>query len=44
MGDTTKELVAAGEKIESGSSLVVQWVVRETGGSWPMLSRTNYAD
>ena len=31
-------------KENGGSSLVVQRVIRETGGSWPMLSRTNYAD
>ena len=33
-----------GEKKVSGSPLVVQRVVRESGGSWPMLNRMNYAD
>ena len=47
--DASKALVDVtvagdGEKKVSGSSLVIQRVVRETGGSWPMLTRTNYAD
>ena len=48
MGDT-KALaeVAASAAVDvkvSGSPLVTQRVVRESGGSWPMLNRTNYAD
>jgi hypothetical protein len=31
-------------KPDSGSLLVIQQVVRETGDSWLMLNRTNYAD
>src|SRR5664279_6208648 len=39
-----KQIIAGGEK-EAGSPYVIrERVVRETGGSWPMLSRTNYAD
>ena len=37
-------IVTTSEKKESGSSLMFQRVVRETGGSWPMLNRTNYAE
>ena len=48
MGDTKALAEAAatvteGKKV-SGSLLVVQRVVHESGGSWPMLSRTNYVD
>ena len=43
MGDS-KALANAKEGKDSGSSLVIQRVVRETGDSWPMLNRTNYAD
>ena len=32
------------EKKDIRSSLVIQRVVRETCGSWPMLNRTNYTD
>jgi hypothetical protein len=39
-----KAIIPTAEAKETGSSLVVQRVVRETGGSWPMLNRTNYAD
>ena len=46
MGDTKalSDAAAAEGKKDSGSSLVVQRVTREPGGSWPMLNRTNYAD
>ena len=41
MGD---KIIAAAEAKEAGGALVVQRVIRESGGSWPMLTRTNYAD
>ena len=41
MGDS---IIAAAEVNEAGGALVVQRVIRESGGSWPMLTRTNYAD
>ena len=39
-----KAVVTTLEKKESGSSPVFRRVVHETGGSWPMLNRTNYAE
>ena len=41
MGD---KIIPAAEVKEAGGALVVQRVIRESGGSWPMLTRTNYAD
>jgi hypothetical protein len=41
---TGRKAVVTTEKKDSGSSLVIQWVTRESGGSWPMLNLTNYAD
>ena len=41
MGD---KIIAAAEAKEAGGALVIQRVIRESGGSWPMLNRTNYAD
>lgn len=35
---------ASQEKEQHDSPLVVQCVVRDSGGSWPMLLRMNYAD
>uniref|UniRef100_A0ACD5UNL0 Uncharacterized protein n=1 Tax=Avena sativa TaxID=4498 RepID=A0ACD5UNL0_AVESA len=47
MGDNTKALADAAaslhEKKDIGSPQIFQRVVRESGGSWPMLDRTNYA-
>jgi hypothetical protein len=41
---TGRKAVVTTEKKDSGSSLVIQWVTRESGGSWPMLNHANYAD
>ena len=35
--------LAEEEKKAGGSSVVFQRVVRDSGGSWPMLTRSNYA-
>ena len=43
MGGKFATLPAVEQK-EAGGALVVQRVIRESGGSWPMLTRTNYAD
>jgi hypothetical protein len=41
---TGRKAVVTTEKKDSRSSLVIQWVTRESGGWWPMLNHTNYAD
>lgn len=44
-GPTTTETVNITDgKDDGGGTLVIQRVVRDTGGSWPLLTRTNYAD
>ena len=42
-GGNTKAVVFTEEK-KDGSPLVIQRVTRDSGGSWPILNRTNYAD
>ena len=49
MAPETGALVAGAGKLAEeqkvgGSSVVFQRVVRDSGGSWPMLTRSNYAD